>query len=580
MTNQQTASPEQKKGTGKALQIVLSLILFAGFVVFLFVPNAAGFEQSLFNQLLDLFKGESLFATTLAKASLYAVVGMYAVLLICTVASFFSKRNGAAALNFIKTLVCVAVTAFYAVVLIKEFEMTATEIFYDAKTYVAVNATSLSMILGLVGMVVLSIATFKGKGVVKLIYALIAGGFFVFATRAFVGGNDLQALFNGIDLGEGLSDTIAEYAFLCLAWGSIISLMLAVIGLALPHFGAIDLLRAIVIFIFAAACTVFSGLEDGFSSLTDNIGMLGFAGLALVQLVYTIIVVAVGHSKKKRQLEAEEDAADQPDAAPAEAQPAAEPFVFDSNDQMAIQGLEAPAQAQAEPAPEPAAAAAAAPAAEPVVSEEALHEAERANQAFDDAAQISFDDIAKTAAAQEEQAATAQEAEHAEYTEAVHEIPAQEKAEEKPFDFEQAKYDGKFNRAYADYTAQEEQRRAQAQQPYQQPYYGQPYGQPPYYGQAYAQQPPVAPPNGQSYYAASGYIPDAFFSSLTPAEKDEFDRLFISRIYGDNKRLPAYRLGGDNREFFTKIFVFMGRYRNVISDGLLEKIYNYSNSIR
>ena len=71
-----------------------------------------------------------------------------------------------------------------------------------------------------------------------------------------------------------------------------------------------------------------------------------------------------------------------------------------------------------------------------------------------------------------------------------------------------------------------------------------------------------------------------FISSLTPAEKDEFDRLFISRIYGDNKRLPAYRLGGDNREFFAKIFVFMGRYRNVISDGLLEKIYNYSNSIR
>ena len=109
-----------------------------------------------------------------------------------------------------------------------------------------------------------------------------------------------------------------------------------------------------------------------------------------------------------------------------------------------------------------------------------------------------------------------------------------------------------------------------AQQPYaqqsQQPPYQQPYAQQPAYGQ-------------QPYYA-NNYIPDAFFSSLTPAEKDEFDRLFISRIYGDNKRLPAYRIGGDNREFFTKVFVFMGRYRNVISDGLLEKIYNYSNSIR
>ena len=75
-------------------------------------------------------------------------------------------------------------------------------------------------------------------------------------------------------------------------------------------------------------------------------------------------------------------------------------------------------------------------------------------------------------------------------------------------------------------------------------------------------------------------MPDAFLSLLTDAERAEFDRLFISRVFGDNKRLPAYRIGGDNREFFVKIFVFMGRYRNVISDGLLEKIYNYSNSIR
>ena len=75
-------------------------------------------------------------------------------------------------------------------------------------------------------------------------------------------------------------------------------------------------------------------------------------------------------------------------------------------------------------------------------------------------------------------------------------------------------------------------------------------------------------------------MPDAFINGLTAAERDEFNKLFISRIYGENKRLPAYVVGGDNREFFAKIFVFMGRYRNVISDGLLEKIYEYSNLIR
>ena len=135
---------------------------------------------------------------------------------------------------------------------------------------------------------------------------------------------------------------------------------------------------------------------------------------------------------------------------------------------------------------------------------------------------------------------------------------------------------------------QEERKKEETKQeePQQQPYYGyasgyqQPnYQQPPYYGAQQPYAPPYAQQNAAPYYAP-GYIPDAFLSSLTPAERDEFDRLFISRIYGDNKRLPAYRVGGDNREFFTKIFVFMGRYRNVITDGLLEKIYNYSNSIR
>ena len=132
---------------------------------------------------------------------------------------------------------------------------------------------------------------------------------------------------------------------------------------------------------------------------------------------------------------------------------------------------------------------------------------------------------------------------------------------------------------------QEEQQKAQQQQQaQQQPFYGynyqqqqqnqQPQTPPPYYGTPYAQ------PYGAQGYYNMGFVPDMFISSLTPAEREEFDRLFITRIYGDNKRLPAYQIGGDNREFFTKIFVFMGRYRNVISESLLEKIYNYSNAIK
>ena len=103
--------PAKKKG--KVLQIVLSLLIFAGFVVFLFVPKLAGYGTSLFQQLLDLFKG-NFTGYNLAKISLYAVIGMYAVLLICTVAGLFVHRRGAAAFNFIKTFVAVAVMAFFA----------------------------------------------------------------------------------------------------------------------------------------------------------------------------------------------------------------------------------------------------------------------------------------------------------------------------------------------------------------------------------------------------------------------------------------------------------------------------------
>ena len=181
-----------------------------------------------------------------------------------------------------------------------------------------------------------------------------------------------------------------------------------------------------------------------------------------------------------------------------------------------------------------------------------------------------------------------------------------EPQEEKSFNFEQAQYDGQFNREYADFARRQEQAQEtpreqaqqqpnndrQAQQPdggfagYQQQQqqpnsgYNNYQQQAPYtYGQGYAQQ--FAQNYGMPYFGgAVPYLPDAFINSLTPQEKDEFDRLFISRIYGENKRLPMYQVGGDNREFFSKVFVFIGRYRNVISDGLLEKIYNQSNLLK
>lgn len=555
MTNQQTAVPEKKNG-GKIAQLVISLILFAGFVVLLFFPKlpvTSLHDGSLFNQILALFKGEYADIYGLFVYALYSVIGMYGVLLICTVAAFFCNEKGAAALNFIKTLVAVFVTAVYVYVLTDGGPgwTTATDIFYDADTYLALNSTCLSMVLGLVGMLVLSGVTYKGRGGAKIVLALIAGGFFVFSNPKFefVNGLSLRALFESerIDFGTGIVNSISSYVFYILAWATLANLALAIILLAFPRSSVLDIVRSAVIFVLAAAGLVFSGVQGSFSDLTGQIGTLGFAGLALVQLAVSVIVACVLHAQKKKK-----------------AQEA--PFTVGADNQMVFRGLEAPAAeaaaAQAAPAPE------AAP-----VSDAAAQEAQAANRAFEDAAQISIEDIARNAAEEEPQPAQDN------YGDAIRDIPAEEKEEEKPFDFEQAKYDGTFNREYADYAEKEEQRRQEAQQPY----YGQSYGAgqngynnvPPYYAQQ-----PAAPAEGQTYYGNAGFIPDAFFSSLTPAEKDEFDRLFISRIYGENKRLPAYQIGGDNREFFTKIFVFMGRYRNVISEGLLEKIYNYSNSIK
>ena len=557
MDDIKTAKPEKGVG-GRVFQIIVSLILFAGFITFLFVPKAYG-DSSLWSMVLDVFKG-GYSETALLRYSLFGIVGFYAVLLVCTVVSLFTKAGSALACNFVKAFVALAAFAVFAYALNKDLGVAFSELLLDDTTFVAVNAITCSAALALVGTIVLNFVAYKGLGVVKFVFALFAAGFFVFAKDyTFLAETTFADLLGGLELGEGIVATITGYAFTVLGWAVIVNMALAVITMMLPRTSILDLVRAIVVFVLAALALIMGGVYDSFSTLFDHIGIVGVTGVALAQLIYAIIVVVILHARNKKK-EAEEDAAD-------------DMFVVDANDQMAIKGWEAPAAtAGSQEAP---AAQAARP--EPQFAQDAT----AANSAFEDASQISIEDIteeaAKEEAAEEELAADASQ------------------PEEKDFDYEQAKFDGKFNRAYAEFAEQEELKKQQEEQAkqqaaqqaaqQQQPYYG--YGgynyqqaqqttPPPYYG-GYAQQQPYQ--QGQGYYNA-GFIPDMFISSLTPAERDEFDRLFISRIYGENKRLPAYQIGGDNREFFSKIFVFMGRYRNVISDGLLEKIYNYSSSIK
>ena len=73
---------------------------------------------------------------------------------------------------------------------------------------------------------------------------------------------------------------------------------------------------------------------------------------------------------------------------------------------------------------------------------------------------------------------------------------------------------------------------------------------------------------------AAGDIRDEFLDELTDGERREFCDLFIDRIYGES--LPCYRPGEDNAAFFRTVFIRLGKYRDVISDDLLEKLYERS----
>ena len=93
---------------------------------------------------------------------------------------------------------------------------------------------------------------------------------------------------------------------------------------------------------------------------------------------------------------------------------------------------------------------------------------------------------------------------------------------------------------------------------------------------AAAYQPTPAPqPVPAPAYDATQYTYDSFINSLTPQEKNEFGDLFIANKYGDLAYLPAYVIGGDNREFFSKVFIYFGRFRSHISSALLDKLYVY-----
>ena len=72
---------------------------------------------------------------------------------------------------------------------------------------------------------------------------------------------------------------------------------------------------------------------------------------------------------------------------------------------------------------------------------------------------------------------------------------------------------------------------------------------------------------------------DEFLDSLSTEEKIEFCKVFIDKTKGTlPKKMPEYQIGGDNADFFPAIFINLGRFRALLSSGLLRKIYKYLNT--
>lgn len=70
---------------------------------------------------------------------------------------------------------------------------------------------------------------------------------------------------------------------------------------------------------------------------------------------------------------------------------------------------------------------------------------------------------------------------------------------------------------------------------------------------------------------------DDFLKKLTNDEKIEFVRTFVEKCNGAIGNIPDYHIGGNNKKFFSSVFIYLGRIRGMISDGLLNKMYKELN---
>lgn len=85
---------------------------------------------------------------------------------------------------------------------------------------------------------------------------------------------------------------------------------------------------------------------------------------------------------------------------------------------------------------------------------------------------------------------------------------------------------------------------------------------------------PIAAPAKNMLPAEAAYDEplDNFMRKLTNEERTEFKRIFIDRSYG-RLNIPDYVIGGENSGFFSSIFIYLARVRDLVSDALMNKLY-------
>lgn len=73
---------------------------------------------------------------------------------------------------------------------------------------------------------------------------------------------------------------------------------------------------------------------------------------------------------------------------------------------------------------------------------------------------------------------------------------------------------------------------------------------------------------------------DSFIRKLNNSEKIEFAKVFLERSAGNLAGVPDYIVGGDNSRFFSSVFIYFPRVRDIVSDGLMNKLYEEVNLLR